>query len=140
MENNKRFSYLTSEIDMVYHEAARKLGVSDSVMRILYAICLNGESASLSDIVQLSAISKQTINSALRKLEQSGAVETDGGKKKQVRLTQSGKRLAEQTAMRVLDVEHEIFNAWTKEELEQYIGLTEKFCTAFQKKIKELSI
>ena len=138
MENKKRFSYLTSKIDTAYHEAAWKLGVSDSAMRILYAICLNGESAPLSDIVGLSGISKQTVNSALRKLEQSGAVETDGGKKKQVRLTQSGKRLAEQTAMRVLGVENEIFDAWPKEELARYIELTEKFCTAFQEKIKEL--
>ncbi len=38
----KRLNYLTSEIDAAYHEAARKLGLSDSTMMVLYAACNNG--------------------------------------------------------------------------------------------------
>ena len=33
-ENLKHFNYLVSEIDTLYHEAAQKLGLSDSVMSI----------------------------------------------------------------------------------------------------------
>lgn len=69
----KRFNYLTTEIDAAYHEAALKLGLSDSAMLILYAICNSGDECPLSDIPHLSGISKQTVNSALRKLEHEGA-------------------------------------------------------------------
>ena len=34
----KRFNHLISEIDAVYHEAALKLGLSDSAMLILYTV------------------------------------------------------------------------------------------------------
>ena len=35
----KRYNYLVGEIDAVYHEASLKLGLSDSALNILYAIC-----------------------------------------------------------------------------------------------------
>ncbi len=140
MESRKRYSYLTSEIDAAYHEAARKLGLSDSAMRILYTICLNGDDCPLSDIVSLSGISKQTINSALRKLEDAGVVETVGRKKKQVHLTAGGKLLAQNTALRVLKIEDEVFASWSNAELERYIALTEKFLSDFQEKIKDLQV
>lgn len=139
MESTKRISYLTGEIDAAYHEAARRLGLSDSAMSILYTICLNGDNCPLSDIVSLSGISKQTINSALRKLEEASVVETRGGKKKQVYLTEAGKALAQNSVRRVLNIENEIFESWTDAELEGYIALTEKYLLAFKEKIKELS-
>ena len=35
----KRFNHLLEEIDAVYHEMSRRLGLSDSAMIILYTIC-----------------------------------------------------------------------------------------------------
>ena len=40
----KRFNYLISETNAVYHEAAQKLGLSDSTQQVLYTICNNGDS------------------------------------------------------------------------------------------------
>lgn len=68
-EEMKRFNYLTNEIDAAYHEAAVKLGLSDSAMLILYTICNNGDTCLLHEITRLSGVCKQTVNSSLRKLE-----------------------------------------------------------------------
>ena len=68
-EQVKRFNLLTTEIDAAYHEATLKLGLSDSAMIILYTICLFEGACPLGDIVVLSGLPKQTVNSALRKLE-----------------------------------------------------------------------
>ena len=65
----KRVNHLIGEIDAVYHEIAWKLGLSDSVFEILYTICNYGDSCMLKDIGRNCGLSKQTINSALRKLE-----------------------------------------------------------------------
>ena len=46
----KRFNYLISETNAVYHEAAQKLGLSDSTQQVLYTICNNGDSCLISDI------------------------------------------------------------------------------------------
>lgn len=70
----KRFNYLLSEINAAYHMAAVKLGLSDTGMTILYTICNYGDKCLLNDIIHLSGISKQTVNSALRKLEGEGIV------------------------------------------------------------------
>ena len=135
-----RYSYLLSEIDSAYHAASLKCGVSDSVMWILYAICLFGDRCPLSEIITLSGISKQTINSALRKLEQEGSVylETDGRRRKTVCLTEKGKQLAKGSAMRVMAIENKIFRSWTPEEQKQFFELMARFLADFQSHLKEL--
>lgn len=89
----KRFNHLLGEIDAVYHEMDWKLGLSDSAMAVLYTICDNGGCCLLQDICRLSGLSKQTVNSALRRLEADGILylEAAGSKAKKVRLTESGK-------------------------------------------------
>lgn len=136
----KRFNYLISEIDSVYHEAALKLGLSDSAMSILYAICDNGEGCLLQEICFYTGISKQTINSALRKLEKEGIVylELLNAKSKKVYLTDKGRELAEKTAFRVLQMEDEIFASWKKEDVEKYLELTESYLVHLKEKINEL--
>lgn len=137
-----RYSYLTSEIDAAYHEAALKFGLSDSAMRILYTICLSGEDCLLSDIVRFSGISKQTINSSLRKLEGQGilSLRAAEGRRKQVCLTEAGKALVRDSVLQVLRIENEIFDSWSQTEQELYVELTARFLSAFQQKIKEIKV
>ena len=42
---------LTEDIDSLYHQAALKLGVSDSVLFILYMIFIRGERCFLYDMI-----------------------------------------------------------------------------------------
>ena len=66
----KRLNHLQCEMSAVYHEMSHLCGLSDSTMQILYTICNFGEeSCLLRDICRLTGLPKQTINSALRKLE-----------------------------------------------------------------------
>lgn len=136
----QRLNYLMSETDAAYHEAAFRLGMSDSTMQILYAICNSGNSCLLSDICRLSGISKQTINSALRKLEEKGIVylEASEGRKKRVCLTDKGRTLAEGTVVPLIEIENSILDSWPQEELEQYLELTRKYLASFREKIQKL--
>ena len=135
-----RYNYLVSEIDAVYHEAALRLGLSDSALNILYAICDNGEGCLLQDISFYTGMSKQTMNSALRKLEKEEIIYLGSlnAKSKKVYLTEKGKRLAGMTAMRVLQIEDEIFASWKKEDVEKYLELTGKYLDCLKERIKEL--
>ena len=119
----RRYSYLTSEIEASYHEAASKFKLSDSAMRILYTICLKGEEGLLSDIVRLSGIVY---------------LKTADSRKKKVCLTEKGKALAQNSALQVLRFENEILDSWTEEEQQVYIELTERFLSSFKEKIKEI--
>lgn len=119
------FNFLMSKIDVVYHEVALRLGITDSSMLILYALCSNNGECMLGDII--SGASKQTINSALRKLEADKIIylETFNGRKKKVYLTEKGKEFVKDTVLRVIKVENDIFSSWSDEERKIYIGLTQ---------------
>lgn len=134
----KHFNLLLSEIDAAYHDAALRLGLSDSAMLILYTICWCDGECLLSDIT--SDASKQTINSALRKLEADNIVclEAFEGRKKKVRLTEEGNQFVKDTVFRLIEVENAIFNIWSDEEKNTYIELTRRYLTDFRERIKEL--
>ena len=136
----KRFNYLSNEIDNAYHEAALKCGLSDSAMIILYTICNNGEECLLSDVTQLSGISKQTINSSIRRLEEDDVVylETLGRRKKKICLTDKGRVLVNDTVFKIIRIENEIFDSWTTEEQKLYIELTQRYLSDFKERIKHL--
>ena len=139
-EEMKRYNHLNTEIEGVYHEAAWRLGLSDSAMFILYTICEHDGSCLLGDITRLSGISKQTINSALRKLENDGIVflEPAGKKKKKVCLTEKGKRTVKDTVCRLIEIENNIFSSWKAQERELYLELTQRYLTALKEGIHEL--
>ena len=136
----KRYNYLFGETEAVYHEAYLKLGLSDSAMRILYTICDNGGSCPLQTIRRYSGLTKQTMNSAIRKLEAEGVLylEKAGGKAKTARLTAAGQTLAQNTAMRILNIENDIFACWSAQEVQVYLRLTEKFLSDFRERTARL--
>ena len=89
-EQLQYYNLLTSEIDEAYHNAALKLGLSDSAMVILYTLCSRENPCPLLEIARLTGISRQTIHSAIKKLEAQGilTLESPGGRRKLVRLTE----------------------------------------------------
>ena len=136
----KRFNYLLGETSMVYHEINRKLGLSDSTSSILYALLEEGGSRLLKDICRFSGLSKQTANSAIRKLEQEGILylQPADGKNKLVCLTEAGKELAQRTVGQVLTMEDDIFAAWLREDVQRYFALAAAFLLDLQKKADAL--
>ena len=82
----KRLNCLLSEMDAAYHEAALRQGLNDSSSRILYALCELGSPASLRAVCESTGLSKQTVNSALRKLEAEGIfyLEPSGARSKRL--------------------------------------------------------
>lgn len=136
----KRLNLLNSELDAVYHEATLKLGLTDSAMIVLYTMCMFDGSCLLSQIIQLSGLSKQTVNSALRKLEAEGVLylEAQVGRKKRACLTEKGRELAQGTALRLMAAENEVFSSWPAGDQETYLRLTQRFLAGLREKIKEL--
>lgn len=136
----KLFNQLWNEIDFIYHEVALKLGLSDSAMMVLYSVCNIGDECMLSDITHSSGISKQTVNSALRKLETEDIIflEPVGLKKKKVCLTEKGKEFVKNTVYKVIEIENSIFDSWRDDEWEKFIELNQRFVTALRSKAKEL--
>ncbi len=138
----RRCNYLMSETESAYHEAASRFGLPESSMIVLYAICYAGNGCCpLRDICLNAGVSKQTINSALRRLEKEGIIylKNTDGKNKTVFLTDEGQKLAGRTAAKVIAIENDIFASWTKEDVNQYLALTERYLHDFQKRLQLLT-
>ena len=117
-----------------------KLGISDSAMAILYTVCDSGDCCPLQEICRRSGIRKQTLNSALRKLEQEDIVylKSVGPRNKTVCLTPKGRQLAQRSAVQIIEAENDIFASWPEEDVDAFLALTEKFLTALRKKAQQL--
>ena len=135
-----KINCLNEEIESLYHQASVKLGVSDSVSFVLYMTYINNGNCLLYDIYKSSGISKQTINSAIRKLENEDIIylEKYNGKSKIVCLTEKGKGYANQTAKKLYEAEFSTFQDWDNKELELYLKLMEKHRNSFKKQIEKL--
>lgn len=136
----RRINGLASDTDELYHRAALKLGVSDSVMFVLYVLNDCGDGCLLYDICRQTGISKQTINSAIRKLEAEQLIflEQDKGKTKRVCLTEKGRAYMSETAGRLFEAECRVFESWDDDEFEQYLRLMEKYNRSFRAEIEKL--
>ncbi len=133
-----RINCLASDLDALYHRAALKLGLADSVMFVLYLICERDGVCPLGHIRKATGMSKQTLNSALRKLEGEGTVylEHGGGRAKNVCLTEKGRELAERTVFRLFSAECGAFAGWSEQEIDLYLSLMERYNDGFRRQIE----
>ncbi len=136
----QRINCLANDLDKLYHQAARMLGVSDSVMFILYMLYEKGDRCLLSDICAASGISKQTINSALRKHEREEILylEQDKVRSKRVCLTEKSVGYMNKTAGRLYELESSALSGWNTEEFESYLKFMKKYNTCFAAELQKL--
>lgn len=138
----KRFNCVVNEINEVYHDAAERMGISNSALNILYVICENGDRCLQSEIYKQTGISRQTINSAIRKLEKDGTVylEQGQGRNTIVCLTDAGKETADRKIRPIIRIEDEIFDEWTEQEARMYQDLTERYRDSLKEKLDDLFV
>ncbi len=136
----RKLNYMVSEMGGLYHEAAVKAGVSDSVHSILYVLCAENYRCLQSEIYKQAGISRQTINSAIRRLEQDGIIylEKGNGRNTVVCLTEEGIEFAKDKVEPIYKIENEIFDEWDPKDVEAYLNLTAKYRDALRSKLEQL--
>ena len=138
----RRYNHLEGEINAVYHRISLKLGLSDSAAIILYTICNSGDACPLRDICRLSGLSKQTVNSAMKKLENDGYIRlfnTNDRRSKQVSLTPKGMALAENTVDRIIEKETDALAGMAADEKETFLQLYQKYNNLLNTKMQTLT-
>lgn len=137
-----KFDYLIGEFDKLYHDAAVKFGLTDSALAVVYTICAEGSPCPISEICRFTGVSKQTANSALRKLESGGVIylEAVDGKQKAAALTARGEELAEATAVRLIEAENRVFGSWTEEERSEFLRLNLKLYEQLKTEFEQLGV
>lgn len=136
----RKLNYMMSEMGGLYHKAAVKAGVSDSVHSILYVLCAENYRCFQSEIYKQAGISRQTINSAIRHLEKDGIIylEKGNGRNTIVCLSEEGIKFAKEKIEPLYQIENEIFDEWDSKDIETYLNLTAKYRDALKMKLKNL--
>lgn len=132
------YNGLMKENDELYRNAAAAMGLSDCAFWILYLLREREAELTQSDICSVIYMPKQTVNSSLKKLEESGYLrlfEGNDRRSKLVRLTDEGMDLAEETVDRVLTAELRAIGGMTAEEQSVFLGLFRKFTDLLKKEM-----
>lgn len=121
------------ELDEIYHKYALTHHLSDAALWILYALYESRESITQANICNLWSFSRQTINTALKNLEQKKIIELvsipNNKKSKQILFTSEGIHIAEEILKPLLSAEQHVFATFTEEENKLFIELCQKRCT-----------
>lgn len=143
-ENNAKnrlleYNDIMKENDNIYRGLAKNMGLSLCSFWILYMLRTEDTEPVQSAICACLYEPKQTVNSALKKMETEGYIELipgDDRRSKKILLTQKGAGLCEKTVDRVIKLELQALMGLTEEEQEAFIGLFRKY-TGLLKQMKE---
>lgn len=136
----KEFNSVIGTIEGLYHEAAVKLGLSDSEFDILYMIYDQGSGCKQSVICRMTGLTRSTLNSALQRMEKSGLLylKQGQGRNTLIYMTEKGDELMHNTIERVVAVENRIYLSWSKDDQEKFVSLNRRFAEQFKEELKNL--
>ena len=134
------FNRAFNELNSLYHEAALRLEMTDSELDILYMLHSAGGCCPLPRLCGFAAGGRQTVNSALRKMEKAGlvALSPADGRSKVVCLTPAGRETANRKIGPLKQLETQVFDGWSRQEQEEYLRLLQKYLEAFRKGLPTL--
>lgn len=130
----QEFLRLEHQIDGFYHKLAAKMGLSDSAFQVLWSIVELGGCCTQRDVCRQFLISKQTVHSAVRKLEREGilTLAPRNGRQVSLSLTERGKELVRKQVVPAMEAELTAARNMRLEELRTMLQLTRKWFRLFQ--------
>ena len=136
----EHFNRLYKEMGDLYHESALSQGISDSAQVILYTVCELGDGCLQKDICERCFLTKQTVHSSVRKLEQDGFLRLEPGKGRDMHLflTARGRALADKTVVPLFGAEYRALDALTPQEQAELLRLTEIYMAALRAQMQQL--
>lgn len=135
-----RFNEINNEVGALYHRASQKMGFADSEFNILYMICDEGEGFDQTHVIEATGMSKQTVHSAVRRLEQEGILMLGDrtARRKAILLSDRGRVLIEEKIRPFMDAEEGIYNSWTESEKELFLSLNRRYAQSLSRIVEKM--
>ena len=136
----QEFNRIDGQIERAYHEAALKMGLSDSEMWLLYTLETRGPGCTQALLCRETGMSKTTVNSALKKMEREGRVRMEPGEGRSTRvfLTREGCALTQRTVCRLIGIENGIYESWPPEEQALLTRLNQDFADKLTEQVEKM--
>lgn len=143
-KNNRKKLYeynnVLKSIDDCYRNIAKRYGFSEAAFWTLYTLRMEPGNVTQSDVCNVLYQPKQTVNSALKKLESEGYIilTPAGAHTKNISFTESGIKLCEQTVDKVIEAECDALKEMTDDEAENLIALQGAYSILLKNKLNNL--
>lgn len=138
-EQIKRISSIMDKTQFLYEKWAKSRKISYPMLVVLYALYLEG-TVKQRDLVEKRSIPKQTIRTIMLELENKEyvtiTIDEQNKRSKNVFLTESGKKYAEEIIKPLLNCEKEVFNKMGNENIKILIEKNEQYATLLEEKMK----
>ena len=131
--------YVYNQVDKLYYGFARTCGLSSCAFWMVYDLYQARGRLEMRALTDSWSYSKQTINSALKSLEERGVIEIDyvegSRKNKMVALTDEGAAFALRSLRPAVEAELRAFESLSGEEREALVCLLKKYAAALEREM-----
>lgn len=125
------YNALIKEDNSLYHALAKSFGLSDTAFWILYILEESDHPVTQAELCAVLCLTKQTVNSALKGLSDSGYIrlEAPHGKNrgKRLALTDLGEQLIARTIHPVFRMEEQAYEGLTVQERQALLSLNRRY-------------
>lgn len=138
----KRYNIGFYQTENIYRLINKKLNIPYSYYQILYLLRSETCLPYGQKIVEVSGEPKQTINSALKKLEKDGIItltKEENSKSKKILLTDKGKKYCEETIDKIIEAEINALNALQREKLDIFLDINDSFKHEIKKEFDKIN-
>ncbi len=129
-EFTKIYNGQIKQSNQLYHLLSLHYGLSNTACWILYALREEDLPLTQSELCSTLFLTKQTVNSALKNLEQSGYIRmecsADNRRSKRIYLTEAGKCFSERTIDHLFEMEERAFLRLSEKERINILALGQK--------------
>ncbi len=140
-EELKEFNTVIKEIDAVYGEMAKHSGLTDSAFWALYYLGQMEGDRTQKAICEQWALSKQTVNNAIRDLQKAGyiclAESATDKRSKQILLTEKGQRFSAEHIGNIFCIEAAVFAGMTQSERSTLVKINQKYLKLLRQEMKK---
>mgnify|MGYP002537389890 CR=1 FL=1 len=134
------FNRETKKLDDVYRSAVKSCGISECAFWILYTLRVEEKPFTQAEICEFLIEPKQTVHSALKKLEAKGYLARTSSadlRSKRVALTEKGEQFARAWIDRVLEAEAAALCAMPEAERAAFVWGLHSFCRLLEERLRE---
>ena len=124
----------------IYRQMAKQMNLTDMAMWALYTLRVEPGEMTQSRMCEFLHEPKQTINSAIRKMEANGWIELKPGKGRsmQIFLTDTGRQIQQEKIYPVIQAENNALSVLSPEEWDQLILFHQKYAAALRSEFMKL--
>lgn len=136
------FNKVKKRTDALYHNYAKKAGLSDAAFWLLYSLYEYGRPCTQKELCEEWLYPPQTVNSALKILEKAGIIRLqlapDSRKNKQVFFTERGYAVLEETIIPLMEAEERSFVRLGRQERKAFLEITARHVKLLEEEINKI--